>query len=125
MKTIKISSLIKYNVLYLGSLLFTLIFLGAIAHRGRLESGSGWSWSHPYLDSYIIAGLFLLILAISLISYVYAFYKTYQKTKIHGLLSRTRIIAFLWLISAPIVVWHSGVFWLNSMRILTDRLFFN
>ena len=125
MKNVMIPSLIKYNVFYLGSLLFALVFLGAIAHRGRLESGSGWSWSHPYLDSYIIAGLFLLILAISLISYVYAFYKTYQKTKIHGLLNKTRLIAFSWLISAPIVVWYSGTIWIDFMRLLTDRLFFN
>ena len=124
MKNVMIPSLIKYNVFYLGGLLFALVFLGAIAYRGRLESGSGWSWSHPFLDSYVIAALFILILVISIISYFYAFWRTYQKTRNNGLLSRGRLIALLWLIVAPIVIWFSGVFMINSMRLITDHLFF-
>ena len=102
---------------------FILVFLGSLLHRGRLQSGSAWSWSRHYLDSYVIAGAYLLTLTISLISYFYAFWKTYRTTKAGGLLNRTRLIAFSWLISAPIVVWYSGKFWINSMRLITDRLF--
>lgn len=124
MKNVMIISLIKYNVIYLGSLLFALVFLGAIAHRGRLESGSGWSWSHPYLDSYVIAGLFLLILIISLISYIYAFWNTWQLSSSNQISNKLGILTFGWLVGAPIIVVSEGMLIITGMRLVTDTLFF-
>jgi len=116
--------LIRFNVLYLGSLCFTFLFLGAIILRGRIESGNAWVWSSPYLDSFVVASIYLILLFISVFSYLYAVWKTWQLTKSDTIINKRRLFAFGWLIGAPLFIAYTGMFWLSAMRMITDRLFF-
>ena len=115
--------LIRFNVLYLGTLSFALLFLGAIILRGRIESGNAWVWSSPYLDSFVVASIYLILLFISVFSYLYAVWKTWQLTKSDTIINKRRLLAFWWLIGAPTFAAYTGMFWLSSMRLVTDRLF--
>ena len=116
--------LIRFNVLYLGSLCFTFLFLGAIILRGRIESGNAWVWSSPFLDSFVVASIYLILFFISIISYAYALWKTWQLTKSDFIVNNWRVLAFGWLIGAPLFIAYTGMFWLSAMRMITDRLFF-
>jgi len=116
--------LIRFNVLYLGTLCFTFLFLGAIILRGRIESGNAWVWSSPYLDSFVVASIYLILFFISIISYAYALWKTWQLTKSDFIVNNWRVLAFGWLIGAPLFIAYTGMFWLSAMRMITDRLFF-
>jgi len=116
--------LIRFNVLYLGTLSFTLLFLGAIILRGRIESGNAWVWSSPFLDSFVVASIYLILFFISIISYAYALWKTWQLTKSDFIVNKRRVLAFGWLIGAPLFIAYTGMFWLSAMRMITDRLFF-
>ena len=116
--------LIRFNVLYLGSLCFTFLFLGAIILRGRIESGNAWVWSSPYLDSFVVASIYLILLFISVFSYLYALWKTWQLTNSNTIINKRRVLAFGWLIGAPLFIAYTGMFWLSAMRMITDRLFF-
>jgi len=118
------SFFVKFNILYLGGLCFSLFFLGAILHRGRLETGTAWIWSSPYLDSFMVAGIYLFLFFVSLISYAYALWKTWQLTKSDFIVNKWRVLAFGWLIGAPLFIAYTGMFWLSAMRMITDRLFF-
>lgn len=113
----------KFNVLYLGGLYFSLFFLGAITLRGRLETGSAWVWSSPYLDSFMVASIYLILFFISVPSYLYAVWKTWQLTKSDAIINKRRLLAFGWLISAPLFIAYTGMFWLSANRMITDRLF--
>jgi hypothetical protein len=115
--------LIRFNVLYLGTLSFALLFLGAIILRGRIESGNAWVWSSPYLDSFVVASIYLILLFISVFSYLYAVWKTWQLTKSDTIINKRRLFAFGWLIGAPLFIAYTGMFWLSAMRLVTDRLF--
>jgi hypothetical protein len=115
--------LIRFNVLYLGSLCFTFLFLGAIILRGRIESGNAWVWSSHYLDSFVVASIYLILLFISVFSYLYAVWKTWQLTKSDTIINKRRLFAFGWLIGAPLFIAYTGMFWLSAMRLVTDRLF--
>jgi len=116
--------LINFNMLYLGGLCFSLFFFGAITLRGRLETGSAWVWSSPYLDSFMVASIYLILFFISVPSYLYAVWKTWQLTKSDAIVNKRRVLAFVWLIGAPVFVAYTGMFWLSAMRMITDRLFF-
>ena len=118
------SYLFKFNVLYLGSLFFSLLFLGSIILRGRLESGNAWVWSSLFLDSVIITSIYLLLLFISVFSYIYAVWKTWMLTKAETVINRHRIFAFTWLIGAPIFIASTGMFWISTVRLFTDSGFF-
>ena len=115
--------LIRFNVLYLGTLSFALLFLGAIILRGRIESGNAWVWSSPYLDSFVVASIYLILFFISIISYAYALWRTWQLTNSNTIINKRRVLAFGWLIGAPTFAAYTGMFWLSSMRLVTDRLF--
>jgi len=115
--------LIRFNVLYLGSLCFTFLFLGAIILRGRIESGNAWVWSSPYLDSFVVASIYLILFFISIISYAYALWRTWQLTNSNTIINKRRVLAFGWLIGAPIIVASNPLFFISAMRLVTDRLF--
>ena len=115
---------VKFNVLYLGSVCFILLFLSAIIARGRLESGTAFVWDSQYLNSSFVVGSYLIIFLISILSYLFALWKTWKLTKSSTLLNKSRIIAFGWLCGAPVILYFSLMFWISLMRRFTDRLFF-
>ena len=118
------SYLFKFNVLFLGSLFFSLLFIGSIILRGRLETGSAWVWSSLYFNSVIVASIYLLLFFISVFSYIYAVWRTWMLTKAETVINRHRIIAFTWLIGMPLFIVFTGKFWILMMRLITDKAFF-
>ena len=117
------SFLIKFNVLYLAGLFLTLLFLGSIMFRARLEWNTGWMWATKYLNGNYIAAIYLVVLLVSLISYAYALWKTWQLTKSDNIINKQRVLAFGWLVGAPLIVASNPVVFISAMRSITDRLF--
>ena len=95
---------LKFNVLYLGALFFALLFLGSIMNRARQVFGNGWMWATKYLNGNYIAAIYVIVLLVSLISYAYALWKTWQLTKSDTIINKQRVLAFGWLIGAPLIV---------------------
>ena len=114
---------LKFNVLYLGGLFFTLLFLGSIMFRARLEWNTAWMWATKYLNGNYIAAIYVIVLLVSIISYAYALWKTWQLTKSNTILNKQRVLAFGWLIGAPLIVASNPLFFISVMRLVTDRLF--
>lgn len=115
---------IKFNVLYLGSLFLFLLFLGAIIFRGRLESGTAFVWDSTYLNSSFVVGTYLITFFISVLSYLYALYKTWSLTTSNTLINKNRLLAYGWLVVVPAFFYFTLMFWISLMRLVTDRLFF-
>ena len=115
--------LIKFNVFYLGGLFLTLLFLGSIMFRARLEWNTSWMWATKYLNGNYIAAIYVIVLLISLISYAYALWRTWQLTKSDTVINKQRVLAFGWLIGAPLIVVSNPLFFVSAMRLITDRLF--
>ena len=113
---------IRFNVLYLGTLFFALLFLGSIMNRARQVFGNGWMWSTEYLNGNYIAALYLLLIIVAVISYFYSLWKTWKITKSNRLINRTRLLAFGWLIGAPIFIFLTAIYWVSAMRMITDFL---
>ena len=117
------SFFIKFNVLYLGGLFLTLLFLNSIMFRARLEWKTGWMWATKYLNGNYIAAIYVIVLLVSIISYAYALWKTWQLTKSDTILNKRRVLAFTWLIGAPLTEAFNPLFFISAMRLITDRLF--
>ena len=117
------SFLIKFNVLYLGGLFLTLLFLSSIMFRARLEWNTSWMWATKYLNGNYIAAIYVIVLLVSIISYAYALWKTWQLTKCDTVINKRRVLAFGWLIGAPLLVASNPLFFISVMRLVTDRLF--
>ena len=115
--------LIRFNVLYLGGLFLTLLFLGSIMFRAKLEWNTGWMWGTKYLNGNYIAAIYVIVLLVSLISYAYALWKTWQLTKSDTIFNKPRVLAFGWLIGTPVIVVTNPLFFISAMRLVTDRLF--
>jgi len=122
LKVQNLSFLIKFNVLYLGALFFALLFLGSIMNRARQVFGNGWMWATEYLNGNYIAALYLLLIIVAVISYFYSLWKTWKITKSNRLINRTRLLAFGWLIGAPIFIFLTAIYWVSAMRLITDFL---
>lgn len=118
------SFILKFNVLFLGGLFISLLFLSSIILRGRLQTGNAWVWNSLYLDSFIVASIYLILFFISVVSYIYAVWKTWILTKAETVINRNRIFAFTWLIGMPLFIAFTGKFWISMMRLLTDKVFF-
>lgn len=126
MNLLKISQLnffLKFNVLYLGGLFFTLLFLASIMFRARLEWNTSWMWATKYLNGNYIAAIYVIVLLVSLICYGYALWKTWHLTKSDTILNKRRVLAFTWLIGAPVIIVSNPLFFISAMRLITDRLF--
>ena len=124
LKILQPNFFIKFNVLYLGSLCLILLFLSAIIARGRLDSGTGFVWDSQYLNSSFVVSSYLLIFFISILSYLFALWKTWKLTKSTTLLNKSRIKAFGWLCGAPVILYFSLMFWISKVRLITDLMFF-
>ena len=119
----KHASFWRYNVLYLGGLFLTLLFLGSIMFRARLEWNTGWMWATKYLNGNYIAAIYVIVFLVSLIIYAYALWRTWQLTKSNTVINKRRILAFGWLIGAPLIVASNPMVFISVMRLVTDRLF--
>lgn len=117
------SFFIRFNVLYLGVLFLTLLSLGSIMFRAKLEWNTSWMWATKYLNGNYIAAIYLIVLLVSIISYVYALWKTWKLTKSDTIINKQRLLAFGWLIGVPLVVASNPLVFISAMRLVTDRLF--
>ena len=116
------SFFIKFNVLWLGSLFFTLLLISGIQHSARFSPSDSLMWSTKYLDGIVVAVVMMGLLLVSLISWCYALWKSWQLTRSDRVISSLRFAAFGYLLAAPLFLMLTGLYWLAAMRIVTDRL---
>ena len=115
------SFFIKFNVLWLGSLFFTLLLISGIQHSARFSPSDSLMWSTKYLDGLVVAVVMMGLLLVSLISWCYALWKSWQLTRSDRVISSLRFAVFGYLLAAPLFLMLTGLYWLAAMRIVTDR----
>ena len=116
------SFFIKFNVLWLGSLFFTLLLISGIQHSARFSPSDSLMWSTKYLDGIVVAVVMMGLLLVSLISWCYALWKSWQLTRSDRVISSLRFAVFGYLLAAPLFLMLTGLYWLAAMIIVTDRL---
>jgi hypothetical protein len=116
------SFLIWFNVLYLGSLFFVLLFLSGLSHSARTPIGSSFLWETKYLDGMVIAAVYLSLLLLAVVSWCFSRWKTWKLTTADSAINRTRLLAFGWLIGAPIFIFLTAIYWIAAIRLITDFL---
>jgi len=116
------SFFIKFNVLWLGSLFFTLLLISGIQNSARFSPSDSLMWSTKYLDGIVVAVVMMGLLLVSLISWCYALWKSWQLTRSDRVISSLRFAVFGYLLAAPLFLMLTGLYWLAAMRIVTDRL---
>ena len=116
------SFLIRFNVLYLGSLFFVLLFLSGLSHSARTPFGSSFLWETKYLDGMVIAVVYLSLLLLAVVSWCFSLWKTWKLTTAESAINRTRLLAFGWLIGAPIFIFLTAIYWVSAIRLITDFL---
>lgn len=120
-KTMK-SFFLKFNVLWLGGLFFTLLFLAGIQRSARFSASDSLIWSTTYLDGIVVGVVMMGLLLLALLSWCYALWKSWKLTTSERLFSAQRLAVFSYLLGAPIFLKFTGVYWLSAMRIVTDKL---
>ena len=113
---------IKFNVLYLGSLFFALLFLGALSHSARPPFGDSFFWTTKYLDGMVISAVYLFLVLVAVLSWCFSLWKTWKLTKSDSVINRRRLLAFGWLIGAPVFIFLTAIYWISAMRLVTDFL---
>ena len=116
------SFFIKFNVLWLGSLFFTLLLISGIQHSARFSPSDSLMWSTKYLDGIVVGVVIMGLLLVSLLSWCYALWKSWQLTRSDRVISSLRFAVFGYLLVAPLFLMLTGPYWLAAMRIVTDRL---
>tara|TARA_E500000178_G_C16755691_1_gene632387 strand:- start:172 stop:540 length:369 start_codon:yes stop_codon:yes gene_type:complete len=116
------SFLIRFNVLYLGSLFFVLLFLSGLSHSARAPFGSSFLWETKYLDGTVIAAVYLSLLLLAVVSWCFSLWKTWKLTTADSSINRNRLLAFGWLIGAPIFIFLTAIWWVSAIRLITDFL---
>ena len=116
------SFFIKFNVLWLGSLFFTLLLISGIQHSARFSPSDSLMWSTKYLDGIVVAVVMMGLLLVSFLSWCYALWKSWQLTRSDRVISGLRFAVFGYLLAAPLFLMLTGLYWLAAMRIVTDRL---
>ena len=116
------SFFIKFNVLWLGSLFFTLLLISGIQHSARFSPSDSLMWSTKYLDGIVVAVVMMGLLLVSLISWCYALWKSWQLTRSDRVITSLRFAVFGYLVAAPLFLMLTGAYWLAAIRIVTDRL---
>ena len=112
----------KFNVLWLGSLFFTLLLISGIQHSARFSPSDSLIWSTKYLDGIMVGVVMMGLLLVSLLSWCYALWKSWQLTRSDRVISSLRFAVFGYLLAAPLFLVLTGLYWLAAMRIVTDRL---
>ena len=113
---------IKFNILYLGSLFFALLFLGALSHSARPPFGDSFFWTTKYLDGMVISAVYLSLLLLAVLSWCFSLWKTWKLTTADSAINRTRLLAFGWLFGAPVFIFFTAIYWVSAMRLITDFL---
>ena len=116
------SFLIRFNVLYLGSLFFVMLFLSGLSHSARTPFGSSFLWETKYLDGMVITAFYLSLLLLAVVSWCFSLWKTWKLTTAESAINRTRLLAFGWLIGAPIFIFLTAIYWVSAIRLITDFL---
>ena len=116
------SFFIKFNVIWLGGLFFSLLFLSGIQHSARFSPSDSLAWSTKYLDGISVSLVMIGLLLISLFSWGYALYKSWHLTKSEKMISTQRLFVFSYLLGVPVFLKFTGIYWLSAIRIITDRL---
>ena len=70
----------------------------------------------------VVAVVMMGLLLVSLISWCYALWKSWQLTRSDRVISSLRFAVFGYLLAAPLFLMLTGLYWLAAMRIVTDRL---
>ena len=112
----------KFNVLWLGSLFFTLLLISGIQHSARFSPSDSLIWSTKYLDGIMVGVVMMGLLLVSLLSWCYALWKSWQLTRSDRVISSLRFAVFGYLLAAPLILMLTGAYWLAAIRIVTDRL---
>ena len=112
----------KFNVLWLGSLFFILLFISGIQHSARFSPSDSLIWSTKYLDGIMVGVVMMGMLLVSFLSWCYALWKSWQLTRSDRVISSLRFAVFGYLLAAPLFLMLTGLYWLAAMRIVTDRL---
>ena len=113
---------LKFNVLWLGSLFLTLLLISGIQHSARFSPSDSLIWSTKYLDGIVVAVVMMGLLLVSLISWCYALWKSWQLTRSDRVISSLRFAVFGYLLAAPLFLMLTGLYWLAAIRIVTDKL---
>ena len=116
------SFFIKFNVMWLGSLFFLMLFLAAVQNSARFSGSDSLMWSTTYLDGIVVGVVMMGLLLLALLSWCYALWRSWKLTRSDRLLSTQRLAVFGYLLGAPIFLKFTGVYWLTAMRFITDRL---
>ncbi len=116
------SFFVKFNVLWLGSLFFLLLVISGIQHSARFSPSDSLIWSTKYLDGLAVGAVMMGLLLVSLLSWCYALWKSWQLTRSDSVISSQRFAVFGYLLAAPLFLMLTGPYWLAAMRIVTDRL---
>ena len=122
MKILQPNFFVKFNVLYIGGLFLALLFLGALSHSARPPFGSSFIWTTKYLDGMVIAAIYSFILLLAVLSWCFSLWKTWKLTKSDSVINRTRLLAFGWLLGAPVFIFLTAIYWISAMRLVTDFL---
>lgn len=110
---------IYYNVLYLGTLLLILLFLGSILINARTQTGTWWAWEYGFLTGFF----YLLTLGLSFFSWAYGVYRTTLLTRPLNRLNLIKFLPLMWLISVPIVIILTTKFWIKIAQKMTFFIF--
>lgn len=113
---------IGFNVLYLGGLFLTLLFLAALSHSARPPFGDSFVWATKYLDGLVIGAIYLSLLILAILSWCFSIWKTWKITNADSVINKTRLMALGWLIGAPAFIFATSNYLLSAMRLLTDLL---
>ncbi len=116
------SFFLKFNVLWLGSLFFILLFISGIQHSARFSPSDSLIWSTKYLDGITLGVVTMGLLLVSLLSWCYALWKSWQLTKSKRVIGSLRFAVFCYLLAAPLFLLLTGPYLLAAIRIVTDRL---
>ena len=116
------SFFIKFNVIWLGSLFLVLLFLSGIQHCARFSASDSLIWSSKYLDGIVVGVVMIGLMLLSLLSWCYALWKSYNLTKSDTLFNVQRLAVFCYLLGAPIFLKITGIYWLSAARVITDKL---
>ena len=116
------SFFINFNLVWLGSLFFVLLFLSGIQHSARFSPSDSLMWSTTYLDGIVVGVVMMGLLLLALLSWCYALWRSWNLTKSERLFSTQRLAVFGYLLGAPIFLKFTGIYWLSAMKVITDKL---
>ena len=70
----------------------------------------------------VISAVYLSLLLLAVLSWCFSLWKTWKLTTADSAINRTRLLAFGWLLGAPIFIFFTAIYWVSAMRLITDFL---